>query len=112
LSIRLEQRRQIDRERRGGNAAVRLATGVGVAYKRIRNALEAAVTLTASEAGRLRPVERAGVAATVETEAAAAGDAGTERSRSGSGEAEALGTTARDRVSLPRAVFLAAPPRR
>jgi hypothetical protein len=53
--MRFEQQRHTARERTGGKAAVRLATRVGVSCKRIRNAFEATVTLTWSEAGRLRP---------------------------------------------------------
>jgi hypothetical protein len=53
--MRFEQQRHTAQERTGGKAAVRLATGVGVSCKRIRNIFKATVTLTWSEAGRLRP---------------------------------------------------------
>jgi hypothetical protein len=46
LSMCFKQRRHTARERTGGRAAVRLATGVGVSYERIRNAFKATVTLT------------------------------------------------------------------
>jgi hypothetical protein len=52
LLILFEQRRHTAQARRGGKAAVRLATGVAESYKRIRNAPKATETLTTLEAAR------------------------------------------------------------